>query len=129
MLQNSPPWKTNILDILFCTNPPSIIFNCGLSAYVNKRLLHFEKRSLFYLTNIFCRFPPLFKHACGRAVEWARLCVINGPPESYKQYYYYYYYYYFLWLCSPARAMASSFTRFLDQQQRRATVGRTPLDE
>jgi hypothetical protein len=36
---------------------------------------------------------------------------------------------YFLWLCSPARAMASSFTRFLDHTQRRATVRRTPLDE
>jgi hypothetical protein len=38
-------------------------------------------------------------------------------------------FYYFLWLCSQARAMASSFTRFLDHTQRRATVGRTPLDE
>jgi choline dehydrogenase-like flavoprotein len=35
----------------------------------------------------------------------------------------------FLWLCSPARAMASSFSRFRDHTQRRATVGRTPLDE
>jgi hypothetical protein len=34
-----------------------------------------------------------------------------------------------LWLCSPARAMASSFTRFLDHTKRRATVGRAPLDE
>jgi hypothetical protein len=46
-----------------------------------------------------------------------------------------------LWLCSPARAMASCgsaaqrglwpprFTRFLDHTQRRATVGRTPLHE
>jgi hypothetical protein len=42
---------------------------------------------------------------------------------------YYYYYYYFLWLCSPARGMASSFSRFRDHTQRRATVGRTPLDE
>jgi hypothetical protein len=41
----------------------------------------------------------------------------------------YYYYYYFLWLCSPARAIASSFTRFLDYTQRRATVGGTHLDE
>jgi hypothetical protein len=37
--------------------------------------------------------------------------------------------YFFLWLCSSARAMASSFTRFLGLTQRRATVGRTPLDE
>jgi hypothetical protein len=37
--------------------------------------------------------------------------------------------YYFLWLCSPARTMASSFTGFLDHTQRRATVGRIPLDE
>jgi hypothetical protein len=35
----------------------------------------------------------------------------------------------FLWHCSPALATASSFTRFLDHSQRRATVGRTPLDE
>jgi hypothetical protein len=35
----------------------------------------------------------------------------------------------FLWLCSRARAMASSSTRFLNHIQRRATVGRTPLDE
>jgi hypothetical protein len=42
---------------------------------------------------------------------------------------YYYYYYYFLLLhCSPARAKASSFTRLLDHTQRRARVGRTPLD-
>jgi hypothetical protein len=37
-------------------------------------------------------------------------------------------YYYFLWFCSPALSMASS-TRFRDHTQRRATVGRTPLDE
>jgi len=35
---------------------------------------------------------------------------------------------FFLWLCSPTRAMASSFLRFLDHTQRRTTVGRTPLD-
>jgi hypothetical protein len=39
-----------------------------------------------------------------------------------------YYYYYYFWLCNQARAMASSFTRFLDHT-RRATVGRTPLHE
>ena len=36
---------------------------------------------------------------------------------------------FFLWRCGPTRAMASSFTRFLDHTQRRITVGRTPLDE
>jgi hypothetical protein len=36
-------------------------------------------------------------------------------------------YYYFLWLCSPARAMASSFTRFRNHTKRRATVGSTLL--
>jgi hypothetical protein len=35
----------------------------------------------------------------------------------------------FLWRCSPMRAMASSFLRFLDHTQRRITVGRTPLDK
>jgi hypothetical protein len=34
-----------------------------------------------------------------------------------------------LWLCSPARAMVSSFTRFRDHTQRRARVCSTPLDE
>ena len=43
--------------------------------------------------------------------------------------YIYYLLYYFLWRCSPTRAMASSFLRFLDHTQRRTTVGRTPLDE
>jgi hypothetical protein len=37
-------------------------------------------------------------------------------------------FYYFLWYCSPSRALATS-TRFIDHTQRRATVGRTPLDE
>jgi hypothetical protein len=34
-----------------------------------------------------------------------------------------------LWLDSPQWARASSFTRFLDDTQRRTTVGRTPLGE
>jgi len=38
-------------------------------------------------------------------------------------------YIYFLARCGPTRAMASSFTRFLDHTQRHITVGRTPLDE
>jgi hypothetical protein len=35
----------------------------------------------------------------------------------------------FVWRYGPTWAMASSFTRFLDRTQRRATVGRTSLDE
>ena len=34
-----------------------------------------------------------------------------------------------LWRCSPTRAMASSFLRFLDHTQRHITVCRTSLDE
>jgi len=34
-----------------------------------------------------------------------------------------------VWRCCPTRAMASSFTRFLDHTQRLTTFGRTPLDE
>ena len=34
-----------------------------------------------------------------------------------------------LWRCSPTRAMAFSFTRFLDHTQRRNTFGRILLDE
>ena len=37
--------------------------------------------------------------------------------------------FFFLWRCGPTRAMAFSFLRFLDDTQRRITVGRTPLDE
>jgi hypothetical protein len=36
---------------------------------------------------------------------------------------------FFLWLCGPTRPMASLFLGFLDQTERRITVGRTPLDE
>ena len=35
----------------------------------------------------------------------------------------------FFWRCGPTLAMASSSGRFLDNTQRRTTVGRTPLDE
>jgi hypothetical protein len=34
-----------------------------------------------------------------------------------------------LWQYCPTRAMAPSFTRFLDHTKRRSTAGRTPLDE
>jgi len=37
--------------------------------------------------------------------------------------------FFFIWRNSPQWARASSFARFLDHTQRRATVGRTPLDE
>jgi hypothetical protein len=42
--------------------------------------------------------------------------------------YIYIFFFYYLWLWGPPLAMAS-FTRLLDHTQRRATVGRTPLDE
>ena len=38
-------------------------------------------------------------------------------------------YFFALWHYGPTRAMAFSFTRFLDHTQRSTTVGRTPLDE
>jgi len=36
---------------------------------------------------------------------------------------------YIFWCCSPTRAKASSFTRYLDRTQRHTTGGRAPLDE
>jgi hypothetical protein len=36
---------------------------------------------------------------------------------------------FFLWRCDPTRATTSTVLMFLDHTQRRATVGRTPLDE
>jgi len=47
-----------------------------------------------------------------RILVWVK-CNIQIPPP---------------WRCGPARAMASSFLRFLDHTQRRITVGRTQLD-
>jgi hypothetical protein len=44
--------------------------------------------------------------------------------------FYLFIYYLFIYLFSLAvRAITSSLTRFIDHTQRRATVGRTPLDE
>jgi hypothetical protein len=61
------------------------------------------------------------------------MCTVLLPPcvNPIAVYYYYYHHHhhYHLWLCSPARTMASSSTRFLDHTPQRSTVGRTPLDE
>jgi hypothetical protein len=51
------------------------------------------------------------------------LKIVSGGGYSFP-----YFIYYFLWLCSPAQAKASSFTRFRGHTQC-TTVGRTPLDE
>jgi len=51
----------------------------------------------------------------GRYLHNTRITYMISPPPP--------------WRCGPTRAMASSFTRFLDHTQRRTTVGRTPLDE
>jgi hypothetical protein len=37
--------------------------------------------------------------------------------------------FFLFWSCGLTRAMATSFTKFLDHTQRVTTVGRTPLDE
>jgi hypothetical protein len=64
--------------------------------------------------------PALGMASCASAAQrWLWPSVALQPSAGYG----------LLWLCSPALAMASSFTRFLDHTQRRATVGRTPLDE
>ena len=39
------------------------------------------------------------------------------------------YFFFLLWRYNPTRVMASSLLRLLDHTQRRAKVGRTPLDE
>jgi hypothetical protein len=55
-------------------------------------------------------------------------CLCNSAESPPLWYYYYYLFIYFLWLYSSVWAMASVFWRFRDHT-RRATVGRTPLDE
>jgi len=52
--------------------------------------------------------------------------VVDKHPHIYI---YIYIFFFSLWRCDPTRVMASSFLRFLDQTQRRTTVGRAPLDE
>lgn len=41
--------------------------------YLNQLLQYHNKQSLFYLTNAFCHFPPLFQRACGRPLAQLRL--------------------------------------------------------
>jgi hypothetical protein len=71
---------------------------------------------------ITCEFRHEAKHGEIRLYEYLRTVVRNLFLFNIMSYY-------FLWLCSPARAMTSSFTKFLDHTQRRTTDGRTPLDE
>ena len=58
--------------------------------------------------------------------------LVNITASSHCHIYYYYWRYDPMWVCilhPSSGAIASSRTRFLDHTQRRATVGRTPLDE
>jgi hypothetical protein len=50
------------------------------------------------------------------------------PLGPYYYHHHHHHHHHHLGLCSPAWAMGSSSTRFRDHTQRRATVGRTPLD-
>jgi hypothetical protein len=43
-------------------------------------------RSLFYMTNVFCRFPPLFQCACGRATRVATGHTIRETAVNDQQY-------------------------------------------
>jgi hypothetical protein len=64
--------------------------------------------------------PALAMASCGSAAQrWLWPPVALQPSAGYG----------LLWLCSPVWDMASSFTRFRDHTQRRATVGRTPLEK
>jgi hypothetical protein len=85
----------------------------------------FPKRqhtSVFFFHSLFVIFLSfmLLRHTCC-AGKYQNSAVASACSR--------YIIYYFLWLCSPARAMASPFTRFLDHTQQGAIVGRTPLDE
>jgi len=58
--------------------------------------------------------------------------VMNIPACAVFSYFFFYWRYNPLWVCilqPSSGAIASSRTRFLDHTQRRAKVGRTPLDE
>ena len=66
-------------------------------------------------------------------VHHNRFLFTNQPDELIIQIYFFFYWRYNpLWVCvlqPSSGAIASSRKRFLDHTQRRATVGRTPLDE
>ena len=42
--------------------------------------------SLFYMTNVLCRFPPLFQCACERATRVTTVNTIREPAVNDKQY-------------------------------------------
>jgi hypothetical protein len=107
------------------------------------RYLHFL-RSYKHLQVQFCRRPYWIQwdnviHACNFLsaevkVDWRYTsnfltCIHGAAGNNCTCLRIIYLLSYYLWLCSPPRAMASSFTRFLDHTQQRATAGRTPLDE
>jgi len=65
------------------------------------------------------------KHTMNVVFLYTGSCLTNNPPPPYWRYNP-------LWVCilqPSSGAIASSRTKFLDHTQRRATVGRTPLDE
>jgi hypothetical protein len=110
-----------------------------------KKLLHVQmmaftaKNHALWLTNVSISLHiwsvlhtlHCYRQALYTAVAATTLCSISQPtdtntrpsPVEILSYYF------LFWLCSPARAMASSFTRFPHHTQRRATVSRTPVDE
>jgi hypothetical protein len=95
--------------------------------YVQSVNKHNVFRQAVYTSNIIISYyflwlcsPARAMASCGSAAQrglWPPVAL--QPSAGYG----------LLWLCSPARAMVSSSTRFIDHTQRRATVGRTPLDE
>jgi hypothetical protein len=75
-----------------------------------------EQPKRLHITHI--TLTKITKHGCVILDKWLETDNLKDVKSLYI----------FL-LCSPARPMDSSSTRFLDQTQRRATVGRTHLDE
>jgi hypothetical protein len=95
-----------------------IFSNKPVASIWKYKIVCVEDRGRSLLRNI-GTYPPDYTALHSRIpYSWSCLPYENKAPYTN----------YFLWLCSPARAM-TSFTRFLDQTQRRATVGRTPPNE
>jgi hypothetical protein len=82
---------------------------------------------------------PAYRKGCLKVVKDTDYC--QNIFTTWRRYWQYYIdrkyvllkdlnkYIFFLWRCSPTRARASPFLRFLDHTKRRTTASRTPLSD
>jgi len=121
-------WRNILNAFILNTKPPS--FDNFMPTYHQYAKWHNRKTTLYKWITFPFLFLSLKTHFVTSPSCRSHKHDVNYlwiPSHTVSQSYSHFNF--FLWLCGPTRAMASSFTRFLDHTQRRTTVGRTPLDE